>query len=82
MIDLIVSHNEKNWTAKGDDLFAEAPTLSGLDNQLKKLVREKGWVKKKKKLTLFMAFDNSTFPQWMRQYSQHYFNRIIQVESI
>ena len=81
MIELIVTHNGKNWIAKNDVLCAEAPTLEKLDNELKKQVKEKGYFEKSKKLELFMAFDNATIPKWMRQYGQHYFNRIIQFEN-
>ena len=81
MIELIVSHDGKNWIARNDLLSAEAPTLEELDNKLRKTVKEKGYLEPGKKLDLFMAFDNSTIPQWMRQYSQHYFNRIIQVRT-
>ncbi len=81
VIELIVSHDGKNWIARTDWLSAEAPTLEELDNELTKLVKQKGYLEPGKKLDLFMAFDNSTIPQWMRQYSQHYFNRIIRVES-
>ena len=81
MIELIVTHDGKNWIARNDVLCAEAPTLEKLDNELKKLVKEKGYFEKSKKLDLFMAFDNSTIPRWMRQYSQHYFNRIIRLEN-
>ena len=81
MIELIVSHDGKNWIARSDLLSAEAPTLEELDNKLRKMVKEKGYLEPGKKLDFFMAFDNSTIPRWMRQYSQHYFNRIIQVES-
>ncbi|NVL90460.1 MAG: DUF5395 family protein [Desulfobacterales bacterium] len=80
MIEFIVSHDGENWIARNDVLYAEAPTLGRLDNELKKLLKEKGCLEKGKKLEIFMAFDNSTIPMWMRQYSQHYFNRIIQVE--
>ena len=70
MIELIVTHDGKNWIARNDVLCAEAPTLEKLDNELKKQVKEKGCFEKSKKLDLFMAFDNSTIPRWMRQYSQ------------
>ena len=81
VIEFIVSHDGKNWIARNDWLSVQAPTLEELDNDLKKLLKQKGYLEKGKKLDLFMAFDNSTIPQWMRQYSQHYFNRIIQVET-
>jgi len=81
VIEFIVSHDWKNWIARNDWLTAQAPTLEDLDNELKKMVKQKGYLKPGKKLDLFMAFDNSTIPQWMRQYSQHYFNRIVQVRT-
>lgn len=81
VIELIMSHDGKNWIARNDFLYAEAPTLGNLDNELRKLVKEKGYLETGKKLDLFMAFDNSTIPVWMRQYGQHYFNRIVRVES-
>ncbi len=81
MIEFIVSHDGENWIARNDELSAQAPTLEELDNELRKLVKQKGYVEKRKKLEIFMAFDNSTIPVWMRQYAQHYFNRIIEVET-
>ncbi|MBN2034362.1 MAG: DUF5395 family protein [Deltaproteobacteria bacterium] len=80
MIELIVTHDGKNWIARNDALYAEASTLEKLDNKLKSLVKEKGYLEKGKKLDMFMAFDNSTIPVWIRQYSHHYFNRIVRVE--
>ena len=81
MIELTISHDGKNWIAKNDLLCAQAPTLEKLDNELRKVVKEKGYLEPGKRLDLFMAFDNSTIPRWIRQYSQHYFNRIVQVEA-
>ncbi len=81
VIEFIVSHDGKNWIARNDWLSAQASTLEELDNELKKLVKQKGYLEPGKKLDLFMAFDNSTIPQGMCQYSQHYFNRIIRVEN-
>jgi hypothetical protein len=80
VVELIISHDGKNWIARNDVLYAEALTLGRLDNALKRLVKEKGYLKKGGKLDMFMAFDNATIPVWIRQYSQHYFNRIVRVE--
>ena len=79
-IELIVGHNGRNWTAKNADLFAEAATLEALDRKLRQMIQERGYAQVGKKLDVFMAFDHSTLPQWMHQYSQHYFNRILEVE--
>lgn len=81
MIELIISHNGKNWTAKNDLLFAEASTLEKLDSELEREVKQKGFLEKTEEVDLFMTFDNSIIPQWIRQYSQHYFNRIIRLRN-
>ena len=80
MIELIITHNGKNWIAKNNKLSAKGTSLEQLDNNLKKLVRQQGLLDAHEKIDLFMFFDNSTIPQWIRQYSQHYFNRILRVE--
>lgn len=81
MIEFIVSHDGKNWIARNDVLAAEAPTLEALDHEVGTIIKQKGYLEKGEKLDVFMAFDNSAIPQWMRQYSQHYFNRSIRVGS-
>ena len=80
MMEFIVTHDGKNWVAKNDALHVEALTLEELDNELKKRLKAEGYLEKGRKLDIFMAFDNSTIPKWMRQYSQHYFNRIVRLE--
>jgi hypothetical protein len=80
MIELVVTHDGKDWIAKQDALSAKAPTLEELDNEVKRLLKEKGYLGKGEKLDIFMVFDNSTIPLWMRQYGQHYFNRMVRLE--
>lgn len=80
MIELIITHDGKNWIAKSSELSAKGSSLEQLDNNLKKIVEERGLFDADKKIDLFMFFDNFTIPQWIRQYSQHYFNRILRVE--
>lgn len=79
VIELTVIHDGKNWIARNDALYAEAATLEEVDKKLKKLLKEKGYLETGEKLDMFMAFDNSTIPVWMRQHGQHYFNRIVRV---
>jgi hypothetical protein len=81
VLEFIVSHDGKNWIARNDMLAAEAPTLEALDREVGMIVKQEGYLEKCEKLDVFMAFDNSFIPQWMRQYSQHYFNRIIRVQN-
>jgi len=79
MMEFIVWHDGKNWIAENDLLNAQATTLKGLDNELIKLLKKKGCLGEGERLDMFMAFDTSTIPRWMHQYSQHYFDRIVEV---
>jgi len=79
MIELTLTHNRGRWMAKGRTLTASAPTIEGLDRKIRRALRESPAGKRRPQRGV-MAFDRSAIPQWMRQYSQHYFNRIITVE--
>ena len=79
MIELTLTHNRGRWIAKGKNLRASAPTLEGLDRKIRSTLRKLP-AGTRRTGRIFMAFDRSAIPQWMRQYSQHYFNRIITVE--
>ncbi|MCP3943683.1 MAG: hypothetical protein GY710_19695 [Desulfobacteraceae bacterium] len=79
MIELVIDHDGVNWNAKNEVLSVSSPTLDGLDLALEEQMRNKGLVKKGDKKKVFMAFDNSTIPQWIRQYAQHYFNRVVEI---
>ena len=81
MIELAINHDGKNWIARNAVLYAEAASLAELDNELRELLKEKGYLNEGEKIDMFMAFDNATLPVWMRQYAQHYFNRIVRVEN-
>ena len=79
-IDFIIRYSGKSWIVENELLRSAAPTLDELDINVKNLLIEKKIIKKGEKAKLFMAFDNSTIPQWIRQYAQHYFNRIVEIE--
>jgi hypothetical protein len=80
VIELTLTHDGRNWVARNDELSAKAPTLKALDQKLKRLVKEKGYLRKEKRIDVFMAFDNAALPRWMHQHSAHYFNRVLQVK--
>lgn len=63
---------------EGDSVFA--PSLEELDQGVERLLKEKGMLKEGERAEVFMAFDNATIPQWIRQYAQHYFNRVVEVK--
>jgi len=79
-LDFTIRYSENNWIVENETLQSSAPTLDELDINVKKLLLENNILKKGEKAKLFMAFDNSTIPEWIRQYAQHYFNRIVEVE--
>lgn len=79
MFDFTLTHDGKNWIAKHNQLVAEAETIEHLDQKVKNTLRENNFVRSGEKKRIRFVFDNSTIPQWIRQYSNHYFNRIIEV---
>ncbi len=79
-MELVIRHNGRDWVVEGDGLSLSAPTLEELDRKVGTTMREKGLIKEGEKTEVFMAFDNSTIPEWIRQYAQHYFNRILVVQ--
>jgi hypothetical protein len=76
----IIKHDGKCWVIENEHSTISAPTLEELDSKLRDYMKENGLLKKGEKAEVFMAFDNSTIPQWIRQYAQHYFNRIVAIE--
>lgn len=79
-IEFSIKHDGSDWVIENQHLTISSHTLQGLDTKVRALLIDKGVVQKGERAKVLMAFDNSTIPQWIRQYSQHYFNRIILVE--
>jgi len=79
-IELTIRYTGQNWFVENENLSLSASTLEDLDDQLKILLKRKKLHKKGTKTRVFMFYDNSTIPQWIRQYAQHYFNRILVIE--
>ena len=79
MLDFTLIHDGLNWIAKYNQFTVEANTLESLDQKVKNILRENEFVKSGETKRVRFVFDNSTIPQWIRQYSNHYFNRIIEV---
>jgi hypothetical protein len=79
MVELTLTHNGHHWVAKNAVLAADAATLEELDREVLRQLKQNGLLPAGEKLSVFMAFDNSTIPQWIRQYAQHYFNRVVEL---
>jgi len=78
-IDMVIIHDGEKWIARNDALEAVGRTLPELDADLTRNLRRLGGYEGRS-LTVFMGFDFSTIPTWIRQYASHYFNRVIRVE--
>lgn len=79
-IEFSILHDGREWVVSNRSMTLSSPTLEGLDATVRKTLTEQGIVGKGEKAKVRMAFDMSTIPQWIRQYSQHYFNRVIWVD--
>jgi len=77
MLELTLIHDGTHWVARNQDLAASAESLEELDRVVGQLLKRTGRLRAGEKLSVLMAFDNSTIPQWIRQYAQHYFNRVV-----
>ena len=78
-IELSITHNGHRWVAKNNDLYISAIDLKQLDIQLKRNVKAKYYEENRDYVDVNMSFDNQTVPEWIRQYSNHYFNRRVRV---
>jgi hypothetical protein len=81
MIELILSHDGVVWRARNDAVYAAAATLEELDAEIGRCFRRAGIARDNETIRVFMAFDNAGIPQWIRQYAQHYFNRIVDIRA-
>jgi hypothetical protein len=79
-IELSIRHTGQDWLVENEFLSLAAPTLDELDDRLKRLLKKNSLLKTGEKVRVFMVYDNSTIPQWIRQYAQHYFNRVLEIE--
>lgn len=79
-VDISLVHDGKKWVAKGGAFSASGCTLSELDDDVGRALRERGEFKNLPSVTVFMAFDFSTIPTWLRQYASHYFNRCVTID--
>ena len=79
MEEMVIRHEGDNWVVENSELSLSAPTLDDLDRGLGRLMKQKGMLQKGEVKEVFMAFDSSSIPQWIRQYAHHYFNRIVKI---
>ena len=76
-IEFVLHHNGRDWVAENDLGSFSAPSLEQVDSEIEKYVNKRGWLRDSNEVEAFMSFDNATIPPWIRQYAQHYFNRVV-----
>ncbi len=77
MLTFRLIHAGGFWIAENGDVRVEAGTLPELDRELGLALGKTRKDGALDKIDVRMTFDNSVLPKWMRQYSNHYFNRVV-----
>jgi|Deesub1362B_J571_1020462.scaffolds.fasta_scaffold00061_70 hypothetical protein len=78
-IRLSLKHDGTHWVATdGEQLFA-GKSLDELDKKIEDFLRSSGRLQEGERVKVYMYYDNYSIPQWIRQYSQHYFDRIVEI---
>jgi hypothetical protein len=80
MIEVSLVHDGRFWVAWNDSWVARGKTLEELDRAVAEIVRETGSSELGRQVAVRMTFDRSVIPEWIRQYSQHYFNRLVTLD--
>jgi hypothetical protein len=80
MIEASLVHDGRFWIAWNDSWTVREETLEELDRAVARVVRDVEGPGVGRQVTVRMTFDRSVIPEWIRQYSQHYFNRLVTVE--
>ncbi len=80
MLDFSLIHDGQYWIAERESMRAKGETLPELDRNLLAVLKNRDPKPNKKQLKIRMTFDNRVIPEWIRQYSNHYFNRIVTLD--
>ncbi len=73
-------HDGECWVASDGTLTASGHTLQELDDDMRRALRECKRFESASSVTVFMGFDFSTIPTWLRQFAYHYFNRYVTID--
>ena len=73
-------HDGIQWIAYHQNFKACGQTMTELDQDLIRCLLERKLFPENSCVTVFMIFDHSCIPTWIRQYAYHYFNRYIHLD--
>ena len=80
MLDFRIVHDGSFWVAENESFTARGRTLEELDRELLSAIRQSPRGEDSEQIQIRMTYDGSSLPEWIRQYSSHYFNRIVTVK--
>jgi hypothetical protein len=66
------------WVASGELFTVAAADLAGLDRLVGAELARRGLLTEGARTRVWMRFDRNGLPEWIRQYSGHYFDRIVE----
>jgi hypothetical protein len=78
-VELKLVHDGSDWIVTNESYQISGNTFEALDTKLINALRDSGEFSEGSKVTVFMGYDFDTFPTWLRQYHNHYFNRLLSV---
>ncbi len=76
-LEVRLIHDGCKWIACHPGFEIHGKTLAELDEALTRHLVERQLFPGNARVTVFMVFDYSCIPTWIRQYAYHYFNRYI-----
>jgi len=82
MLTFRLIHDGGLWIADNGNVRVEAGTLPELDRKLGLALGRSKQEGGPDRIDVRMTFDNSVIPKWMRQYSNHYFNRVVTINLV
>ncbi len=77
MLDFKLVHDGREWRAGNGDISVEGTSLVALDKNLEQELVNRNMTRGRSEFKVRMTFDNSCMPEFMRQYANHYFNRVV-----
>jgi hypothetical protein len=80
VIDFRLIHDGQHWVADHPTVSARGQTMAELDRNLARAMRALPDQFTGNQVDVRMTFDQAVIPQWMRQYANHYFNRIVKID--
>ncbi|MDD4648767.1 MAG: DUF5395 family protein [Desulfoplanes sp.] len=77
MLDFRLIYDGKAWRAMHGDISVQGKSLISLDKNLEQELVNRDMTQGLSEYKVRMTFDNSCMPEFMRQYANHYFNRVV-----